>query len=134
MSLRSRACYPHGMFLGVNRYLLPCLLLLIVVPAIAAESSKQTRVRVQGEPRVVWRGGSSGTYADSATATVRNVGKEVAEGVRVELELPGGSVIALSGPSRLEPNQSASYTWDSYQYVVGMGKVIARADCSNCFR
>jgi len=101
---------------------------------VHAQDQKKTRLRVEGEPHVVWTGGSSGTYADSAQAVVRNVGSVEAEDVRVELELPGGGVIVLSGPSSLSPNDRATYTWNSYERVVGMGKVVPRLSCANCYR
>jgi hypothetical protein len=93
-----------------------------------------TRVRVLEEPRVVWGGSSSGTYANSAQAIVRNVGRAKAKKVRVELILPGGAIAVLKGPAFLMPNQKAVYTWKSKELVVGIGRVIPKTDCENCYR
>lgn len=92
-----------------------------------------TRLRVVKQPEATWVYGKTVTLS-SIEVTVRNVGGDTAENVKVEVEMPGGKVYLMIGPNALEPYASETYTATPSVTVDRVGKLKAKVGCSNCYR
>jgi hypothetical protein len=110
---------------------LAALMCLAAAPCYAADAQKQTRLRV-GTPSGTFENWGLGARLSQASVEVRNVGEADAQGVSVRLTLPDGGNMALSGPSTLGKNQSATYSGSGWKHVYSTKKLSASASCSNC--
>ena len=103
----------------------PCL-------ALAATEMELTTLRTVGAPKGQFQSSSSGAMLGKTEVSVRNVGDVAATGVTVAVEVPGGKQASLSGPSTLNPNQTATYSADVSERIISTQKLKAVVACDNC--
>lgn len=94
------------------------------------QASQRTTLRSE-PPEGTWTRGSVITLV-TVQARVRNVGKVEAKNIQVYAEVPGGSRVRLSGPSRLSSHESAVYTAQPNEIVRVAGNLGVAMDCDNC--
>ena len=72
------------------------------------------------------------TYLVDASVEVRNAGSVAAQGVRVQVETPGGGMSALHGPASIAPNQSQVYRSRLFEAIASSKQLRANVSCDNC--
>lgn len=93
----------------------------------------RTRVRAKGRPVGVWKNAQSITL-ESVKVEVRNYGGVSAQNVLVQVRIPGGKMLTLSGPRNLDAYQESTYSIQSAESIRQNGKLKAFVSCQNCYR
>lgn len=95
-----------------------------------------TTVRTMGKPTVVWGEASCKrpnlVRVRKVEVTVKNVGNEVAHDVNVKIVMVDSKSYLLSGPSLLQPNQSAIYSGEAFARYPAVVSTSIRVSCRNC--
>ena len=102
-------------------------------PRVQSPKVSLTGVRAKGKPEGVWKRGKSLTL-ESVSVEVRNYGGAQANGVQVDVRIPGGKKIRLSGPANLPAYGEAVYSATPKVGITKNGKLKSFVTCRNCHR
>jgi len=98
-----------------------------------SKKTDTTRLMVVGKPLGTWKRTPEGLLLTDAQLFIRNMGEEAARSVEVQLVLPGGEKLKLSGPNRLERKETKEYlARELGKQIFVEGEMLPEVSCENC--
>ena len=111
-----------------------CAVLLLTGLSIGLADEKLTTLRTLEEAQGTFNTTRYGKYLTRAQVRIKNVGSVTANGVRVEVILPTGTRLQLSGPRSLKKYEVATYKNSMNEAYPPGERMEVEATCDNCRR